>query len=895
VGRLVRTEIERASGPPARVDREYDGCGSCSGRAARVSTPYLAGGQPEGWAETVYDGLGRVRKVIPPDGTAASNFTEYRYRFDSYSADSNSHPVRLVGVFDPTGRRRVSITDMVTGQLLEVRENAAANFTSSTVTTYRVRPDTDYLLTGEQRNGQPIRYAKWMVQSITQGVQTRTLRSDGLGRLVSETHPENGTTTYAWDDAGNLVLKTDARGVTTGTTHDVLGRPTLVQYSDATPSVSRAYDLGDYGIGRLHWVSNAHASSVYLYDKMGRVVQRYKSIGGLVFGAGTSYNLAGQPVAETLPNGTAIAYGSTTRSGRLEAILSDWVDAQHPGVLASNFAWDAAGRLTSVEFGNGTTSTRTYNVGGQLKTLSHGTPAAPGSLVDYEYDYDEYGANNGTIRGIVNHRDRTKDVQFAYDAFYRLSAAETAGSHWGLQWTYDRYGNRLSQTASKGTPPIHSLTVNTSTNRVSGWSYDAAGNTTNDGSRTYAYDANNRITQAGGGSPAEYRYDGEGNRVMKVVGSDTIRYVMGLAEHSTATGWRALYVYLGSEKLVEYRYANSTRFFHNDHLGTTKAVTDHTGAVLERWDHYPFGEEWVSGLTGDRYRYTGHLRDQETGNDYAGARYYANARGRWLSVDPVRGNVANPQRLNRYSYVGNDPINLADPDGREWLNIPCSGKHIALNPEHIIGGAGCWVYDGSRAGPGGAGGSSGQGGVGGEAGGRGGGVSLLPDFVGVRLDSYHMLGLALARWISPECAQIFSGLGTPMAVLRDIVENRDLEFVDMTDKANWKRRLSEVFPRMGGFFPQDSPGGARILSRETREGVTEVSTTVLLYASFWSGPARYQGLVLVHELLHYATQLGDAALAERLKLSFEVVDDTRRTDWNASNAIQAFLMGGCKR
>jgi YD repeat-containing protein len=184
------------------------------------------------------------------------------------------HAGQVVGVFDPTGRRRVSITDMVTGQLIEVRENAAANFTSSTVTTYRVRPDTDYLLTGEQRNGQPIRYAKWMVQSITQGVQTRTLRSDGLGRLVSETPPENGTTTYAWDDAGNLVLKTDARGVTTGTTYDVLGRPTLVRYSDATPSVTRVWDLGAYGIGRLHSVSNAHATSVYTYLRRIRGQQR---------------------------------------------------------------------------------------------------------------------------------------------------------------------------------------------------------------------------------------------------------------------------------------------------------------------------------------------------------------------------------------------------------------------------------------------------------------------------------------------------------------------------------------------------------------------------------------------------------------------------------------------
>jgi hypothetical protein len=44
----------------------------------------------------------------------------------------------------------------------------------------------------------------------------------------------------------------------------------------------------------------------------------------------------------------------------------------------------------------------------------------------------------------------------------------------------------------------------------------------------------------------------------------------------------------GSEKLVEYRYANSTRFFHNDHLGMAKAVTNHAGSIVG-WDHYPFG------------------------------------------------------------------------------------------------------------------------------------------------------------------------------------------------------------------------------------------------------------------------------------------------------------------
>jgi RHS repeat-associated protein len=47
----------------------------------------------------------------------------------------------------------------------------------------------------------------------------------------------------------------------------------------------------------------------------------------------------------------------------------------------------------------------------------------------------------------------------------------------------------------------------------------------------------------------------------------------------------------------------------------------------------------------------------------AGARYYSNVRGRWLSVDPVLGDMANPKRLNRYGYVLNDPVNYVDPDG----------------------------------------------------------------------------------------------------------------------------------------------------------------------------------------------------------------------------------------
>ena len=73
-------------------------------------------------------------------------------------------------------------------------------------------------------------------------------------------------------------------------------------------------------------------------------------------------------------------------------------------------------------------------------------------------------------------------------------------------------------------------------------------------------------------------------------------------------------------------------------------------------------------------------RDTESGNEYAGARYYSNVRGRWLSVDPVLGDEQNPQRLNRYGYVLNDPVNYVDPGGSLILLAPIVRNPIIWGP-----------------------------------------------------------------------------------------------------------------------------------------------------------------------------------------------------------------------
>lgn len=120
-------------------------------------------------------------------------------------------------------------------------------------------------------------------------------------------------------------------------------------------------------------------------------------------------------------------------------------------------------------------------------------------------------------------------------------------------------------------------------------------------------------------------------------------------------------------------------YHHKDHLGGTHVETDETGSVLEYIVYKPFGGVLVDNKSGayeNNLKYTGKELDSDTGYYYYGARYYNGTYGRFLSQDPVYLAVgismstldvlADPQSLNSYSYSRNNPINLNDPDGRQW-------------------------------------------------------------------------------------------------------------------------------------------------------------------------------------------------------------------------------------
>jgi len=108
-------------------------------------------------------------------------------------------------------------------------------------------------------------------------------------------------------------------------------------------------------------------------------------------------------------------------------------------------------------------------------------------------------------------------------------------------------------------------------------------------------------------------------------------------------------------------------FYHSDHLGTVRLITDNSGAVVSRHDYEPFGVEIapVVETANNTHRFTGHERDRATGYDYMHYRSYGSNIGRFMKPDNITGNPLNPQSWNLYSYVRGNPVNFNDPTGHQ--------------------------------------------------------------------------------------------------------------------------------------------------------------------------------------------------------------------------------------
>ena len=554
--------------------------------------------------------------------------------------------------------------------------------------------------------------------------QTRTLTYTSLGRLQNVSNPESGTTSYSYYAGGSLYQRMDARGTTmTIGSIDLLKRPLGKTYSGtfqttATPAVTYCYDgkiyqnggcvttargSGDAPFGQMtgygSQVDGGDAAQNYLtIDSLGRVL---KSVQRLVPGATGSavveypflyaYQASGALLSVQYPISNRIVnYTQTSNRDVTTSVASGAT------TYFSSPTYTAPGALSSALMGSTVVESRSYNGRGQMTSV---TASKSGSTVfGQALQFGQSDAsNNGSVwkQTITAGTGATYSQYYRYDSSNRLSlaaegvdpgAAPTAcpgGATWCQRYGFDVFSNiwQVENTGSSISPALQQngpswyQSGGVVTNRLTGVNYDSAGNQTQFPEAmgwSVAYDAENRMTSVT--KPANtvsYFYDGEGRRVKKTVGSTTTAFVYD------ADG-QLMQEYGGTSTAA-------TRYLVQDHLGSTRVVTDGSGNCLARLDYLPFGALvprsgncYGASDPGATQQFTGKERDAETGLDYFGARYMSAAQGRFTSPDVplLDQQPGDPQSWNLYSYVRNNPLIFSDPTGNDCVYVNSGGSGI---------------------------------------------------------------------------------------------------------------------------------------------------------------------------------------------------------------------------
>jgi RHS repeat-associated protein len=687
LGRVETSSLVNDPDGQTYVATAYDG----AGRVESVSNPYR--GSSPGGDSFAYDGLDRPNSVTHADsnvaytyyGAAVTGSGVATSQLCSSATYGLGFPILLV---DEAGKMRESWADGL-GRTIEVDEPGSSG--SLTVGTCYKYDGLDDLI------------------EVDQGSETRTYAYDGLSRLTSVATPEtsNCAITYSYDGNGNITSRTAPKPnqtscsttVTTTYSYGPLNQLTGKSYSDGTTSVAYSYGatacLGlpaCYNNGRRTGMSDASGQTAWSYDPLGRVWAEQRTIAGITKTISYTYNLDGSPYSVTYPSGRTITYAPSTVGRAVSA-----VDSANSINYALNATYASQGGLASVLNGQsstfaGVTFGATYNNRLMPATLSASSSA--GTALSLVYTYFP----NLSVEAITNNRDNGRNQSFSYDYLNRISTAQsqaTSGADcWGQaipSGGYDRYGNLLTINSTKSgcSAPTLSVSVNTY-NQVtnSGFGYDVPGNTTGDGTNSYTWDDEGRLTTVVNSisGTTTYMYDGDGKRVKKSSGTLYWNGLDGtpLAETDLSGNTTNEYVFFAGVRAARRDSSGNVYYYYSDLLRSSRAITTAAGVLCYDADFYPFGGELAfTNTCAQNYKFTGMERDPETiNNDHTWFRSYASNLGRWLSADPLRGDINNPQSFNRYAYVVDNPCSLADQLGLQacYLDITLAENGL-LTPQ----------------------------------------------------------------------------------------------------------------------------------------------------------------------------------------------------------------------
>ncbi|MDD3470435.1 MAG: hypothetical protein PHE53_10745 [Thermoguttaceae bacterium] len=669
-----------------------------------------------------YDALGRVVKTTAPDpdasGTRVPVETSYTYddagRTLTTTTTSGTTSYTVTYTYDHLGRQTSVTYPDPDGDGTQLANQVISSYNALglvTQTEDSLGNTTSYiydplgrLLSETDANGNVTSYtynADGAMASLTDAEgNTTSWTYDNSGRMTQETNELNASRAYTYNANGQLVSKTDRLGRTTTYTYDNLGRQTGETWLDANSQAVHTFTYTYDSVGNLLSVTDDDTSYTYSYNNVGQTTSVATTLDGLTptVTQTLGYNALGQRVSDAMTIGTTADYQTSYVYDNAGNLLQQIQRSQTGGnaVQTKRAEWTYTGlnqvaSLSRYESASGTgnliaAGTYTYDAASRLTSLQY--TVGQTTLAGYTYTYDRTGR--------MTSMDSVSDgmASYTYDDVGQLTGADY-DYQTDETYTYDDTGNRTNAGYTTGS------NNRTTSDGVYNYTYDAEGNMT---SRTsisggavteYTWDYRNRLTSvtqkasAGGAAQwiVEYTYDYQ-NRLVKrsddsdAAGSavaevttwiyDGIQMVLqfdGTGDlTSTDLSHRYMYGPAVDQILADEAVGGDTYWTLTDHQNTVRDLANAVGVVTHR-SYNTFGvltDETASAVD-CLFGYTGKMFDDVTELQNNVNRWYNPTLGKWLSEDPIGFNRMD---VNLYRYVRNGVSNYIDTTGLAFDIIP---------------------------------------------------------------------------------------------------------------------------------------------------------------------------------------------------------------------------------
>ena len=541
----------------------------------------------------------------------------------------------------------------------------------------------------------------------------RTFERDPLGGLSRVTDALGNVTSYSYDKHRRPTRVTDPEGRITSYGYDLRGRLSLAE----SPVLGRA-TYGYNALGAVSAITDLKGGTWRLhYTPMGRLSAEEDPLGNQIT---LTRDTRGRTATVTYPGGGSLtshrdAVGNVTlREYSAGPVLSYSYDEE--GRLTATdglaVARDGSGRVVNTQ-ASGQDFGATYDEAGRLKTVTY----PGGRTVTYSYD-----SQRNVLSSAVDNLPLAGRVYFTWDADRRLSKMTRSNSV-GTLLDYDDVnrltriqvgrlsGNSLTEaphldltygyngvgqvTASEGVWPIDpgmlgaaaldTFAYDAASRLTVGYAYDGRGRLLTGAGEALAWDGASRLVAQG---QTTYTYNGAGDLIRRDSASGSRGYYYNyalkgaplVAERDESTGdFLRYYVWTPEGRLlyfIDVANGNKVYYYHLDRLGSVLAVTDVRyvypgvkGFVVESYAYGPYGKLLKHEGTCDQpFTFLGNHGVRKEGRFYRmGARLYDPETARFLSRDPERPNLHDLRTLNPYGYVGADPLNAIDADGRKLV------------------------------------------------------------------------------------------------------------------------------------------------------------------------------------------------------------------------------------